>query len=94
MHTKKQSPGQLGGIKGRLVLFAAGVCIALVGLARLRLGEEVVRHWTGQPFYSAGLVAVGAFVILMAFVPVAWISKAVQTDRSPSHHGDKTHTSH
>jgi len=71
------------------MLIAAGACIVLVGIGRLRLGEQIVRHWTGQPFYSAGLVAVGVLVVLMAFVPFSWIRKAAEVHPS----NDKRHHS-
>jgi hypothetical protein len=89
MFKKKEKPGQLNGVKGRLALTAVGVFIVLAGIGRSRMGEQVVRHWTGQPFYSAGLIAVGAFVILLAFVPFSWIRKAAEIHPS----NDKRHHS-
>ena len=63
----------------RLKLIAAGAVLILVGTVRLLNGVQVVRHWTGQPMFSVGLVAAGGLCILLAFIPTSWIEKAVGT---------------
>jgi hypothetical protein len=64
---------------GRLKAIGAGVAIAAVGILRLRGGVQVVTYWTGQPMFSWGLIAAGAFCILSAFLPKSWIAKAAGT---------------
>ncbi len=61
----------------RLILFA--VILAGVGLLRLRGGILVVRHFTGQPMFSWGLIAGGIVCILLAIVPLSWVQKAAET---------------
>jgi hypothetical protein len=58
MVPKKESPRF-----GRLKLAAAGFALAGVGIARLMQGIQVVTHWTGQPMFSWGLIALAASVL-------------------------------
>jgi hypothetical protein len=54
---------------GRLKLITVGLVLALVGLARMLRGILVVRHWTGQPMFSWGLIAAGGLCILIGCHP-------------------------
>ncbi len=68
--------------KGRLTVFAAGAILALVGYVRLKEGVFVVRHWTGQPMFSYGLIAAGLVLIIVAVVPVRLISGTTNRKKS------------
>jgi hypothetical protein len=67
---------------GRLKLIGAGVVLALVGMARMLRGVQVVTHWSGQPMFSWGLMAAGGLCILLAVIPISWIAKAASTPHS------------
>ena len=63
---------------GRLKLVGAGLVLALwvpFGWQEV----QVLRHWTGQPMFSWGLVGAGALCVLLAFIPPSWIAKAATT---------------
>jgi hypothetical protein len=70
---------------GRLKLIGAGLALALVGIVRTLRGVQVVTHWTGQPMFSWGLISAGGICILLALVPIPWITKAAATTDSKDH---------
>ena len=59
------------GPYGRLNLIGAGLLIAVVGVAPLLSGVQVVIHWTGQPMFSWGLIAAGGLCIVLAILPAS-----------------------
>jgi hypothetical protein len=67
---------------GRLKLIGAGVVLAVVGIVRTLRGVQVVTHWTGQPMFSWGLISAGGICIVLALVPISWITKAAATTHS------------
>jgi hypothetical protein len=44
-------------------------------------GIQVVRHWTGQPMFSWGLLAGGAVVVAAALIPDQWVLRLVTLKR-------------
>jgi hypothetical protein len=60
-------------------LVGAGLILAGVGMAWMLNGVQVVRHGTGQPLFSWGLVASGLLCIVLAIIPGSWIVKAAET---------------
>jgi xanthine/uracil permease len=71
---------------GRLKLAGAGLILAGVGIALLLRDIQVVRHWTGQPLFSSGLVAGGVLCIVLAIIPGSWIARAAETKREKANH--------
>jgi len=63
----------------RLTLIVSGVVIAGVGLARMLQVKQVVTDTTSQPLLSWGLLAGGFLCIVLALVPMAWITRATNT---------------
>jgi hypothetical protein len=63
---------------GRLKLIIGGTILIIVGAARMLTGVQVTTHWTGQPMFSSGLVAAGAFCIFIALIPASWIIEQVR----------------
>ncbi len=63
----------------RFRLILSGVLLVAVGLLRLNGGISVVRHFSGQPIFSWGLIAGGIVCLLLALVPLSWVQKAAET---------------
>ena len=61
---------------GRLKPVSAGVVLALVGTARMLRGIQVVQTSRGQPMLSWELMAAGFVCVVLAFIPLSWITKA------------------
>jgi hypothetical protein len=59
----------------RALPLCAGIVVAGLGLLELKGGRIVLVHWTGQPLYSAGLVAMGVLLIVFAFLPNSWVAR-------------------
>ena len=79
MSTMQRHRQPLVGRYGRLKLIGAGLVLALVGIVMMLRGVQVVTHWTGQPMFSWGLISAGGICILLALVPISWITKAATT---------------
>jgi len=71
---------------GRMKLVAAGLVLAGVGIALLLRDVQVVKHWTGQPIFSWGLVAAGCLCIVLATIPDSWVAKAAETESKRAKH--------
>ena len=69
---------------GRTTIAAMGLVFVLVGIARLRMGVQVISNSRGLPIWSSGIIGVGIVVILLALVPSSWIasSAAIKPPRS------------
>ena len=67
------------------LFLAGGLLLAAVGILRIRDGDQVLTHWTGQPLFSWGLIAAGGICILLAVVPSSWIAKAITTRNGKAH---------
>lgn len=67
--------------RARLKTFIAGAALAGVGYWRLAHGVDVVRHYTGQPMFSYGLIAAGVLLILFAALPERLINRLVEVRR-------------
>jgi hypothetical protein len=52
-----------------------------VGYLRIMAGRQVVIHWTGQPMFSAGLIAAGFLLIVSAAIPERWMQKLTTVKR-------------
>ncbi len=63
-------------VLGRLKLVGAGLALAGVGIGRMMSGIQVVRHSSGQPVFSWGLIAGGILCFLLALIPISWVAKA------------------
>jgi hypothetical protein len=70
----------------RLKLAGAGLILAGVGIAWMLNGVQVVRHSTGQPLFSWGLVASGVLCIILAMIPQSWIAKAAEAKHIKAKH--------
>jgi hypothetical protein len=79
MHTRKS---QGSNRFARFKLISAGAVLAGVGLLWMERGIQVLRHWTGQPLFSWGLIATGLFCIVLALIPTSWIAKAAELPRA------------
>lgn len=80
MH-KDRSPSR-NVFLGRLKLVGAGCALAAIGILRVHGGVQVVRHNSGQPMFSWGLIAGGILCLVLAFVPLLWIAKAAKKPES------------
>jgi hypothetical protein len=85
MSIRQRREPSVVGRDGRLKLVGAGLVLALLGMVRTLRGVQVVTHWTGQPVFSWGLISAGCICILLALVPISWITKAA------AHHHAKDH---
>jgi hypothetical protein len=89
---------------GRLSLLALGAILVTYGIQMLHRGIFVYQNaWYRGTVYSAGIVATGVFVGLLAFLPPAtWVDrwtarkKKHQQPDHPAyhqrHHGSKEHS--
>ena len=71
---------------GRTKLVGAGLALTGVGTALIVRDVQMVRHWTGQPLFSWGLVAAGGLCIVLAIVPESWITKAADIEGKKGRH--------
>jgi uncharacterized membrane protein YidH (DUF202 family) len=71
---------------GRLKLVGAGVILASIGVLRMGNGIQVVRHGSGQPMFSWGLIAAGILCLVLACIPISWVAWAAQTKRAQKTH--------
>jgi hypothetical protein len=55
--------------KNRLYMAAFGFAMIAAGILQLRSGHPVGLHWTGQPLWWSGLVAVGIVSLIIAALP-------------------------
>jgi len=61
--------------KSRLKAIGIGVILVAIGCLRIKEGNPVVIHWTGQPMFSFGLIAAGLVMIASAAIPGRFISR-------------------
>ncbi len=79
MSARKHEKGNPSRSSRRLRLIVFGVILVGAGLLRLNGDIQVVRHYTGQPMFSWGLIAAGIVSVLLAVVPISWVQKAAET---------------
>ncbi len=56
---------------------AFGVAMMLYGYGQLREGHFAYINGFWQLQFSAGVIAIGAFSFLLAFVPVSWVARLI-----------------
>jgi hypothetical protein len=61
--------------RSRLKAIGAGAILVAVGYLRIMGGRQVVIHGTGQPMFSAGLIAAGFLLLVSAAIPERWMQK-------------------
>jgi hypothetical protein len=61
-------------VRHRLVIALAGVCLSLYGFGMMKRGLFVYQNHYAMTLYSPGVIAIGVFLCLLAFLPPAsWI---------------------
>ena len=55
----------------RLLLFAGGLLLIVVGVLRIEQGRLVVLNWMMQPNWQFGVVAAGILFVILALLPSA-----------------------
>jgi hypothetical protein len=75
----------------RLSLLAAGVLLAMYGLQMMDRGIIAYQNaWFRGTNYSAGTVAAGIFVGLLAFLPPAtWVDRWINQKKEGRRHGSR-----
>jgi hypothetical protein len=72
-----QPPKRVVSIGDRLLVSMFGGVLIFGGVFRIRRGFDYILNWWGEPVYSNGLIIAGVIVILLGWVPTAWMEKAV-----------------
>jgi hypothetical protein len=70
-------PKRVVRIRHRLLVTICGALGIFGGAFRIQNGFDHILNWWGAPVYLDGLIIGGVIVILLAWVPVAWMEKAV-----------------
>jgi hypothetical protein len=75
-------------LKNRLLVAGVGVGISLYGAAMLRAGRFSYQNHYAMTLYSPGVIALGAFFCMLAFLPPASFIQRLSTKVKPSknHH--------
>ena len=62
-------------MKNRLYMAAFGLAMIAAGILQLLSGRPVGLHWTGQPLWWSGIVAVGIISLIIAALPNSIIKR-------------------
>jgi hypothetical protein len=73
--------------KQRLVIALAGAIVSLYGLGMMQRGHFIYQNHYAMTLYSPGVIAIGVFLFLLAFLPPAsWVYRLVGKGKHSNSH--------